>query len=240
MCRPARAGRCANWSRTSGAGDRWAATIVARAGRDLRRHPHRGRRPRRRRARTGWPTGCAPAPPSCSTRWPATGADTPVWTFIGPQPAAWWIRRRLHEATVHRRGRGARRRRATYELPAELAADGLSEWLDLVAARPVGVGAGPAGRRRRRCTCTPPTRASGSAGEWLVRGEADGVELGARAREGPGRGARHARSTCCWRRCAASRPTTGSRGARRRDDLADLAGPDLASRADRLLERTGF
>ena len=26
----------------------------------------------------------------------------PVWTFIGPRPRDWWIRRRLHEATVHR------------------------------------------------------------------------------------------------------------------------------------------
>ena len=32
----------------------------------------------------------------------ASGRTTPVWTFVGPQPARWWIRRRLHEATVHR------------------------------------------------------------------------------------------------------------------------------------------
>ena len=48
----------------------------------------------------------------------ATGPQTPVWTFLGPRPAAWWIRRRLHETLVHRadaalalgaEGRGLRR-----------------------------------------------------------------------------------------------------------------------------------
>ena len=30
------------------------------------------------------------------------GSETRVWTFLGPRPAGWWVRRRLHEATVHR------------------------------------------------------------------------------------------------------------------------------------------
>ena len=30
------------------------------------------------------------------------GPETRVWTFIGARPCGWWIRRRLHEATVHR------------------------------------------------------------------------------------------------------------------------------------------
>ncbi|MBS2079219.1 maleylpyruvate isomerase N-terminal domain-containing protein, partial [Mycobacterium tuberculosis] len=30
-----------------------------------------------------------------------TGVETPVWTFLGPRPANWWIRRRLHEVAVH-------------------------------------------------------------------------------------------------------------------------------------------
>jgi uncharacterized protein (TIGR03083 family) len=63
-----------------------------------------------------------------------TGPDTPVWTFLGPRPAGWWIRRRLHEATVHRAD-AALALSLDYTLAPELAADGISEWLDLVTAR---------------------------------------------------------------------------------------------------------
>ena len=60
------------------------------------------------------------------------GRRTEVSTFTGPKPAAWWTRRRLHEATVHRAD-AAIALGAPYELPAELAADGISEWLDRLA-----------------------------------------------------------------------------------------------------------
>jgi uncharacterized protein (TIGR03083 family) len=46
--------------------------------------------------------------------------------------ASWWIRRRLHEATVHRAD-AAIALGAPYQLPAELAADGISEWLGRLA-----------------------------------------------------------------------------------------------------------
>jgi uncharacterized protein (TIGR03083 family) len=65
----------------------------------------------------------------------ATGADTPVWTFLGPRPAAWWIRRRLHEATVHRAD-AALALGVSYDLSAALASDGISEFLDILAAQP--------------------------------------------------------------------------------------------------------
>ncbi|BBG03383.1 hypothetical protein PSA01_42910 [Pseudonocardia saturnea] len=63
------------------------------------------------------------------------GRDAPVWTFTGPKPAAWWIRRRLHEATVHRAD-AALALGAAFEIAPEVAADGVSEWLDLLTARP--------------------------------------------------------------------------------------------------------
>ncbi|PQM46279.1 hypothetical protein C1Y40_03559 [Mycobacterium talmoniae] len=31
-----------------------------------------------------------------------SGPDTPVWTFLGPRPAGWWLRRRCHEILLHR------------------------------------------------------------------------------------------------------------------------------------------
>jgi len=79
------------------------------------------------------------------------GADVPVWTFLGPRPAAWWIRRRLHERPCTG-GRGAGARRAVRAVP-ELAADGVSEWLDIVVGRAVP---GPTSRWTpgARCTCT--------------------------------------------------------------------------------------
>jgi uncharacterized protein (TIGR03083 family) len=61
------------------------------------------------------------------------GADTSVWTFLGPRPAAWWIRRRLHEATVHRADAALALGR-DFELSPELAADGITEWLERVVA----------------------------------------------------------------------------------------------------------
>ena len=65
----------------------------------------------------------------------ATGVAVPVWTFTGPQPAEWWIRRRLHECVVHRAD-AALAVGAPFVVEPELAADGVAEWLSLVAARP--------------------------------------------------------------------------------------------------------
>jgi len=102
------------------------------------------------------------------------GADVPVWTFLGPRPAAWWIRRRLHEETVHRGGRGAGPRRA-YELAPELAADGVSEWLDIVAARAVPGPESPLDAGRTLHLHAHDDDGLGAAGEWLIRSGPDGL-----------------------------------------------------------------
>lgn len=57
------------------------------------------------------------------------GTDARVWTFLGAKPAGWWIRRRAHEAVVHRAD-AALALGVPFDLPPELAADGISEWLD--------------------------------------------------------------------------------------------------------------
>lgn len=62
-----------------------------------------------------------------------TGPDTPVWTFLGPRPASWWVRRRLHEATVHRAD-AALALGGEFTLAPEWAADGIGELLDLLPA----------------------------------------------------------------------------------------------------------
>lgn len=59
------------------------------------------------------------------------GPDTPAWTFMGPRPSSWWVRRRLHEATVHRAD-ATLALGGDFALPPELAADGIGELLDLI------------------------------------------------------------------------------------------------------------
>lgn len=100
----------------------------------------------------------------------AAGPQAPVWTFTGPRPAAWWIRRRLHEAIVHRAD-AAIALGTAFEIAPDLAADGVSEWLDLLAARPAGDEPPLAEGATLHLHATDDEL--GAAGEWLVR-SADG------------------------------------------------------------------
>lgn len=130
---------CPDWNlkqlfRHVGRGDRWAAQIVA----DRAEHPLDPR---------DVAAGRPPADPADAITWlhdgaqllidavANVGAGTAVWTFLGSRPADWWIRRRLHEATVHRADAALALGR-DYALAPDLAADGISEWLDVVTARP--------------------------------------------------------------------------------------------------------
>lgn len=66
------------------------------------------------------------------------GSGATAWTFIGPQPPSWWVRRRLHEALVHRAD-AAIAVGADFVPRPELAADAISEWLDIALARGVNL-----------------------------------------------------------------------------------------------------
>lgn len=102
-----------------------------------------------------------------------TGADTPVWTFLGPRPAAWWIRRRLHELTVHRAD-AALAMGLRYDLAPELAADGISEWFDLIAPR-AGRDDPPALSDGQSMHLHATDPGLGSAGEWTVSARPSGI-----------------------------------------------------------------
>ena len=96
------------------------------------------------------------------------GPDTPVWTFNGPRPASWWVRRREHEVLVHRAD-AALALGVDFLLAAERAADrSPSSSACWRRGRP-----SPADNRRSptapRCTCTPPTRPRARGGV-VVRG----------------------------------------------------------------------
>lgn len=100
------------------------------------------------------------------------GEETPVWTFLGPRPSVWWIRRRLHEATVHRAD-AALALGLGYDLAAPLAADGISEWLDRLAAE-AGNG-GPAPLDTGVTLHLHTTDDVGPAGEWMIVGDGAGM-----------------------------------------------------------------
>jgi uncharacterized protein (TIGR03083 family) len=167
---------CPEWTirqlfRHVGRGNRWAAQIVA----DRRDEPLDPREV---------PEGKPPEDIDAAIDWlnagvqltldsvDAAGAHTAVWTFLGPRPARWWVRRRLHEATVHRAD-AAIAVGADYQLAPELAADGLDEWLERVAIE-VSAESSPldAGKTLHLHATDD---GLGSAGEWTITGTDDGI-----------------------------------------------------------------
>jgi uncharacterized protein (TIGR03083 family) len=113
-----------------GRGHRWAAQIVAtRATAPV---------PMREVA-----DGKFPEDPARQVPWLNAGADQVieaaaaaggdlVWTMTGMRPAGFWLRRRAHEAAVHLADAQLAAGREA-DLPAGLAADGIDEWLGLIA-----------------------------------------------------------------------------------------------------------
>ncbi len=124
------------------------------------------------------PEGKPPEDPDAAARWlmdgvdklllavDATGADVPVWTFLGPRPSAWWIRRRLHEVIVHRAD-AAIAAGADFDLAPALAADAISEWLDVAGV--------PALEADQSLHLHAVDEGLGAAGEWMISAAADGT-----------------------------------------------------------------
>jgi uncharacterized protein (TIGR03083 family) len=163
-----------------GRGHRWAARLVAT------------------RAATYMsprevPDGKLPADPALHAEWlnrgaallveevTAAGAE-PVWTFVGKRPAGSWARRRAHETAVHladaqlATGRDA-------GLPADLAADGIDEWLEIVAESDAGVAesaivqAAPLRGDNQTLHFHATGDGLAGAGEWLVRRTPSGITV---------------------------------------------------------------
>ncbi|HYQ70231.1 maleylpyruvate isomerase family mycothiol-dependent enzyme [Actinophytocola sp.] len=62
----------------------------------------------------------------------ASAGDRPVWTFFGPRPATFWLRRMAHDTTVHHAD-AALATGAAFEVAPDLAADAISEWLEVLS-----------------------------------------------------------------------------------------------------------
>ncbi|AKN15403.1 hypothetical protein MHAE_13233 [Mycobacterium haemophilum DSM 44634] len=162
---------CPGWSlrqlvRHVGRGDRWAAQIVReRLDHFLDPHSVEGGKP--------------PPDPADAVSWlhggaqrlveavEQSGAQTPVWTFLGPRPANWWIRRRLHEVAVHRAD-AALTVGGGFTLPPVVAADGITEWLERIAIQAGSDGAAlplEAGNVLHLHATDPDL---GESGEWTI------------------------------------------------------------------------
>jgi uncharacterized protein (TIGR03083 family) len=167
---------CPEWTlkqlfRHVGRGNRWAAQIIA----DRRTQPLDPRDVRE---------GKPPDEPGAAIDWLNVGAqriidavdrvgpDTRVWTFLGARPCGWWIRRRLHEVTVHRAD-AALALGLNYDLSPELAADGISEWIELmtVQAKPQE----PPLSRGQTLHLHATDEGLGPSGEWTIVNDEEGV-----------------------------------------------------------------
>ena len=164
---------CPGWTikqlfRHVGRGDRWAATIVRTGAFADPREVADGKPPEG--GLVEWLRG---GPRAVLDAVAMVGPDTPVWTFTGPQPASWWVRRREHEVVVHRAD-AAQALGVDYALPAERAADAVSEYLALLAARKPDP-ADPPLADGATVHLHATDEGLGAAGEWLVRGTGGGV-----------------------------------------------------------------
>lgn len=171
---------CPEWTldqllRHVGRGDRWCTQIVAERSAEFvdPRTVADGKPPTERDGQIAW---LQSGPRSLIDAVAQTGAQTPVWTFLGPRPAGWWIRRRLHETAVHRAD-AALALGVDFEIDPDLAADGISEYLERVVVR-----AGADGAERPledgqslHLHATDPGLAV--TGEWTVRGGRDGIAV---------------------------------------------------------------
>lgn len=166
---------CDDWNlkqlfRHVGRGNRWAAQIVA----ERRNQPldprdvRDGRPPDDPDAAIDWLNGGAQALIKAVDR---VGSDARVWTFTGPRPAGFWIRRRLHEVTVHRAD-AALALGVDFELDPELASDAISEWIELMANQKQPH---PPVERGQKLHLHASEEKLGPTGEWTIVNDDDGV-----------------------------------------------------------------
>jgi uncharacterized protein (TIGR03083 family) len=137
--------------------------------------------------------GAFPAGPDERAAWVRAGADrvigavteagdAPVWAFGRLAPAGFWARRQSHETMVHRAD-AELALGADVVLDADLAADGIDEWLDMATGsrRPAG---GPAALLPG-ATLALQVTGSGHAPGWLITGDPAGPSLGRLPLEAP-------------------------------------------------------
>jgi uncharacterized protein (TIGR03083 family) len=100
----------------------------------------------------------------------AADLDEPVWTWAGPRPARWWLRRMTHEMTIHA-GDVQSAIDGREPVSAPVAVDGIDEFFDVFVAGHFDAAAfGGNGE-------TMHLHATDASGEWLVRFDPSSVEV---------------------------------------------------------------
>jgi uncharacterized protein (TIGR03083 family) len=169
---------CPDWSLRQlathvGRGQRWAAEIVTRRSPEFiaYRDVPDGRIPDDPAQRPDWLNGGA----SLLIDAVRAGGAEQVWTLTGMGPAGYWARRMAHETAVHLAdaelavGRDVR-------IAADLAADGIDEWLGFTAGAPDDQPLPlPAAGQTLHVHVTDDTL--DGAGEWLVTRTPDGLAV---------------------------------------------------------------
>lgn len=169
---------CPDWTlkqlfRHVGRGQRWAAQIV----RDRLDHAldfravEGGKPPPDRADAISWLQGGARR---LLDAVELTGAETPVWTFLGPRPANWWLRRWLHEIAVHRAD-AAIAVGGEFTLAPEIAADGITEQLERIAIQAGGGGAELPLEDGQTLHLHATDDGLGEAGEWTIAVDDDRI-----------------------------------------------------------------
>jgi uncharacterized protein (TIGR03083 family) len=167
---------CPDWTvrhlfRHVGRGNRWAAQIVAerrsepldpRAVRD-------GKPPDDEDAAIDWLNGGAQ---QVIIAVDQVGSDARVWTFLGPRPAGWWIRRRLHEVAVHLAD-AAFALGADFDPAPDLAADAINEWIELMVVQ--ADRRSPPVDRGRTLHLHATDAGLGPTGEWTITNDEEGL-----------------------------------------------------------------
>ena len=154
-----------------GRGHRWSAQIIA----ERRNEPldprdvRDGKPPQDSAGALAWLNAAARAIPDAVDH---VGSDARVWTVLGPRPAGWWIRRRLHEATVHRAD-AVLALGGEFDLSPELSADGISEWLELATVQ--ADRRQPPLRRGQTLHLHATDDGLGPSGEWMLTHDEDGL-----------------------------------------------------------------
>jgi len=174
---------CPGWTleqlmRHVGRGDRWSAQIVAEKVTEPLdpRTVAGGKPPAGRDNEITWLTDGVRALIEAVEE---TGSRTPVWTFLGLRPAAWWIRRRLHETAVHRAD-AALALGVDFEIDPATAADGITEYLERVmirAAENDPAQGGPPLGQGQSLHLHATDADLGTAGEWTIFGRDASIDF---------------------------------------------------------------
>jgi len=167
---------------------RWAASCSMRAPSDDVRFGSGGQIPTPERSeRVAWVREGADALVAALDR----PADTPAWTWAPPPTVGFWQRRQAHETAMHRVDAQIAATGTAEPIDAELAADGIDEWLHLLHNLPRRTPPTGSGETLHfHCTDVP--------GEWLVRLTPDGIDVQREHAKGDVAARGTASDLICW------------------------------------------